>query len=87
MGIWGIVSVVAVIVLFATWRWAKGGEVDRAARRELRALRKAEERDVNTATIWRRKGDMLWLSHLPGSRPVADIIDPNAHNPDRRSRR
>jgi hypothetical protein len=73
--------------LFATWCWAKGGEVDRAACRELRALRKAEQRDVNTATIWRRKGDMLWLSHLPGSRPVADIIDPNAHNPDRRSRR
>jgi hypothetical protein len=87
MGIWGIVSVVVVILLFAAWRWAAGGKVDRAARRELRALRKAEQRDVNMATIRRRKGDMVWLSHLPGSRPVADIIDPNAHNPDRWSRR
>lgn len=87
MGSWGIVVVVVVVLTFAVWLWAKGGKVDRAARRELRALRKAEKRDVNMATIRERKGDMVWLSHLPGSGPVASTIDPNAHNPDRRSQR
>ena len=86
MGNWGIVAVVVVVLLFAVWRWAKGGKEDRAARRELRELRKAEKRDVNMSTIRERKGDMVWLSHLPGSGPVASTIDPNAHNPDRRSR-
>jgi hypothetical protein len=88
MGTGGVVAVVvvAVIVLFAVWLWAKGGKIDRAARRELRALRRAEKRDVNTATIRERKGDMVWLSHLPGSQPVAGTIDPNAHNPARRFR-
>jgi|1185.fasta_scaffold547424_1 hypothetical protein len=87
MGTGGIVAViVVVIVLFAVWLWAKGGKVDRAARRELRALRRAEKRDVNMATIRERKGDMVWLSHLPGSQPVASTIDPNSHNPDRRFR-
>ena len=84
MGIWGIVAVAVVVVLFAVWLWAKGGKADRVARRELRQLRRAEQRDVNTATIRERKGDMVWLSHLPGKGPVASTIDPNSHNPDRR---
>ena len=87
MGIWGIVAVVVVVLLFAAWSWAKGGKADRVARRELRELRRAEKRNVNTATIRARKGDMVWLSHIPGSRPVAQTIDPNAHNPERRFRR
>jgi hypothetical protein len=86
MGIWGIVAVV-VVVLFAVWLWAKGGKADRAARRELRELRRAEKRGVNTSTIRERKGDMVWLSHLPGSGPVASTIDPNAHNPQQPFRR
>jgi hypothetical protein len=69
--------------MFVIWLWAKGGKADRVARRELRELRRAEKRDVNMATIRGRKGDMIWLSHLPGSRPVASTIDPNAHSPQR----
>jgi hypothetical protein len=85
MGIWGIIAV--VVVLFAVWLWAKGGKADRVARRELRRLRRAEQREVSAATIRERKGDMVWVSHLPGSGPVARTIDPNAHNPERPFRR
>jgi hypothetical protein len=88
MGMWGIIAVVVVVVaLFATWLWARGGKADRVARRELRELRNAEKRAVNTGTIRERKGDMLWLSHLPGSRPAPNIIDPEAHRPERHFRR
>jgi hypothetical protein len=87
MGIWGIITLAVVVALFATWLWAKGGKADRAARRELRALRNAEKRVVNTGTIRERKGDMRWLSHLPGSRPVHNIVDPDAHRPERHFRR
>jgi hypothetical protein len=84
MNIWGIVAVVVVVLSFAIWRWAAGGKADRAARRELRELRNAEKRNVSTATIRARKGDMVWLSHLPGSRPVPGLIDPNSHSDLRR---
>jgi hypothetical protein len=80
MGIWGIIAVVGV--LLAVWLWAMGGKQDWALRRELRRLRRAEMRGVDAATIRERKGDMVWLSHLPGSGPVARTIDPNAHNPE-----
>lgn len=87
MGTWGIVAVVVVVLLFAAWLWAKGGKADRVARRELRELRRAEKRDVNTSTIQERKGDMVWLSRIPGRQPESATIDPNAHNPERRFRR
>ncbi len=83
---WGIVLFVGVVVV-AFLLWAGGGKADRAARRELRRLRSAEKRRVNTATIRERQGDMLWLSHLPGRDPVRSTIDPNAHNPAPRYRR
>lgn len=81
MGFWGIVAIVAgVLVLAVLVRKAVGGgKADRAARRELRALRAAEKRGVNTATIRERRGDMLWLGHLPGSRPVDTTINPDSH--------
>jgi hypothetical protein len=80
MSTWGIVAlVVGVSVVAVLLLRARGGKADRAARRELRALRNAEKRRVNAGTIRERRGDMIWLSHLPGSRPVESTIDPDAH--------
>jgi len=73
-------------VLLAVLLWARASRAGRVARRELRELRRAELRGVNTDTIRARKGDMVWMSHLPGSRPVGDLVDPNSHNPQRRFR-
>jgi len=84
---WGIVVLVGVFIVAASLLWARAGKADWAARRKLGQLREAEKRSVNTATIRERRGDMVWLSHLPGNKPVPSTIDPDAHNPARRFRR
>jgi hypothetical protein len=57
--------VVLVVVVLAAVLVARGGKEGRALRRELRTLRKAENRGPDTHTPAERRRDML-IDPMPG---------------------
>jgi hypothetical protein len=65
MSIWGIVVVVGLAIFVAVAWFARGGKADRAARQELRQLRKAEKRIVNASAVRDRRKAMM-IDPMPG---------------------